>query len=301
MRTFFTLVIWALGLRMLACDGCGCSINQDQWGVLPNQQMNWFGLRYQYRSFLTQSPENQTIQTHDYFQRADALMRIRLNNRWQLSAIIPYKVNTFHSNLGTQSNSGIGDPLIQGSYMFVEPGCGKVSYALQGSAGIEVPIGQVSISHNEPATAQVGSGSWDGLISLNQSLRFNKIGLLQESSFRKNGHMGNYEWGDAVTASLRLFGSFDKDSVGIVMPWIQLGYEWYESNLENREYGIKAAMTGGYNVLASVGLDYYGSRWGSGIEFSLPMKSALADGTSKMQQLINVRLFYFLSHQKQKK
>jgi len=293
------MCVWIVAFAQ-ACDACGCSVGGDGWGIMPNYNRHFAGIRLQYRTFhnthgnTSGHSDAANLTGNDYFLRNDFMVRFAISSRWQLMAVVPYRYNQRIENDYNTVQKGLGDVALYLQYLLIKPGDKDWKHALQLSFGSEAPTGNFTFSHEIPATLQAGSGTWDWIAGMGYTLRYRKWGINIEAIQRFNGYTKTgYDWGNSSAASGRLFYSKVKENK-TWMPWIGVATEYFESNIENMKYQIRAAYTGGYHVNGLAGLDYYSTRMMAGAELGLPVVSNLSDGSSFMRLHGGVRVAFFI-------
>jgi hypothetical protein len=304
----FILVVLALlvGHVVLACDACGCSSNGDGWGIMPNYNRHFAGMRFHYRHYHNEHPmnssDNTSLSGDDHFYRADLQFRYTINRRFQIATVLPYRFNNRTEGESQLKKEGIGDVSVQFQFLPVLPGNGKLKHALQLTGGIEAPTGKFKFSHEVPVNMQMGSGSWDYLAGLSYTIRHRNIGFNAEGTYRMNGYSkSGYDWGNSYTVANRLFYNVSRDSSASLLPWIGMSYEHYESNIENMKYQIRAAYSSGELLLLNGGIDYFNNKVAIGAEFGIPLINAMSEGYSAVKINCGIRLLVFINPIKKQK
>lgn len=104
-------------------------------------------------------------------------VRYGLTNRVTLSAILPYAI----LNTDKGSDNGLGDLMFIGTFNVIR----KSTFNLALSAGIEFPTGVEKGSSFDETTVVVGSGSFDPILSVAASKRWNKLTLIGSAFHRQ--------------------------------------------------------------------------------------------------------------------
>lgn len=305
MKKYFMLIVMVyFSLPVLACDACGCSINGDGWGLMPNNNRHFVGMRFQYRHYHNVHPSDTETGFEvgdDHFYKADLIGRYSITKRFQMVGTFPYRFNDRYESGDHLMEKGLGDASLSLQYLPIVPGCNDFKHALQLNAGAEGPTGKFKFSHDIPANMQTGSGTWDYIVGISYMVRYKNIGLAIEGAYRFNGHTeSGYDWGNSSSGSAKLFLNINSDSIKTFMPWLSVNAEHYESNIENMKYKIRAAYTGGYMLSLNSGFDYFDDRIGIGVEAGIPIKSDLSDGYSSMKINIGCRLMWFINNSNKK-
>lgn len=304
-KFILTICVIMGGFVAVGCDACGSTSNGDGWGIMPNYNRHFAGIRFNYRHYHNmhpmQSSDNTMLSGDDHFYRADLQLRYSINRRFQVATVLPYRFNNRTEGEIEMTKKGIGDVSVQLQYLPVLPGAGKVKHAVQLTAGVEAPTGKFLFSHDVPVNMQLGSGSWDYLAGLSYTIRYNKLGLSAEGTYRLNGDTeSGYDWGNSYTAAGRLFCNVSRDSSSSVLPWAGMSYENYDTNIENMKYQIRAAYSGGELLLLNGGVDYFTSKLAIGAEFGIPMINKVSEGYSEVQINCGLRLLLFINQIKKK-
>jgi hypothetical protein len=283
-----------------ACDACGSAGGGDGWGIMPNYNRHYAGLRFQYRYFHNahqnlHSLHPDIITGTDHFFRTDVLMRFAFSERWQLTAVLPYRYTERLEEGFNSIQSGIGDASFFVQHLLIKPGENIWKHALQWNVGVKAPTGRFEFSHEVPSALQNGSGTWDFVLGASYTVRNSTWGINTEASYRFNGHTSSgYDWGNSHSEMLKLFHTRTKGEVTI-LPWLGVSSEYYESNIENMKYQIRSVYTGGYLLNGLLGLDLYTPSMMFSIETGQALVNELADGSSKMKCHIGARFIYFIN------
>lgn len=300
------LVLWCglFAISMQACDACGCSIGRDSWGITPNNYRHFAGIRFQYRTFHNAHPASLSgnasdgmASGDDYFMRAEVIGRFAILPRLQLFGSMPYRYNERVEDGISSVHNGIGDASMQLQWMALKPGCNAWKHALQLNLGGKAPTGNFAFSHEVPVAMQPGSGSWDWMTGINYTLRFKNAGFNIEANRRFNGYTeGGYDWGNSSAFSSKFFVTLYSDSTSVWMPWIGTSAEYFETNIENMKYQIRAAYTDGHLITGNAGIDFYSDKLGISLEAGLPVISELAEGYSTMKFHVGARVLFFIQN-----
>lgn len=298
-RILLTLCVAVFSIfNLQACDVCGCSATGDSWGMMPNFNRSFFGVRSQWRAFESVHPDTgdefANLPIRDDFFRTDITMRWGLSQRLGLLAQMPYRYNLREEGKDNSVHQGWGDASMQAQFLVLKPSLRLWQHALFISGGIEMPTGKFKFSHDIPSMLQPGSGTWDKLFGINYTLKRKGFGVNLEANYRDNGQIGTYEWGDVMSANLRLFAKIQADSMLQIIPWIGAGYEHYERNTENTVYDISAAYTGGYVMPLNAGVDVFAEKYSVSIDAGIPMVNSFSDDFGKMKIHLGVKLIFYI-------
>lgn len=301
-RYIAVLLMLLISHTSYSCDVCGCNANGDSWGIMPNFNRSFIGLKNQWRSFVSTHPNTgddlSGQKIRDEFFRTDIVMRVGISERIGIVAQVPYRYNYRLEGAFSSTYQGIGDASAFAQFLVVKPTLRLWRHSLFISAGAEAPTGKFKFSHDIPSMLQPGSGTWDFLYGLNYTIRRDDIGVNAELNYRDNGRTGIYEWGDVYSTSLKSFYAFQTDSSLQIMPWIGASFEHYNENTENTKYDISAAYTGGYVSAITGGLDVFSERYSFSVDAAIPLVSSFADDFGKMKFHVGCKFVFYLNTRK---
>ena len=274
-----------LGLLMVlgspvarACDVCGCNLSGVYFGFSPLVQSHYLGLNYQYASFRAAIDNDdyyfQDEWSHDTYQRLEVVGRLRLADRWQLRAGLPIVRQQMDGNVQQVQVTGLADPTLTVHYTPFYSGddfTREVMQSLVVGLGVKMPLGQIDLEHQGALVNpnfQPGTGSWDALLTASHTLRYRNWGWNTEATAKLNGTNAlGYRVGEQVRASGTAF-YFWETATGSWLP--QLGAQW-EAGQPHTQHGLVRGNTGGQNLFATLGLQYFRSQIGLNLQAQLPL------------------------------
>lgn len=273
------LLIWLLTTAGMAqaCDVCGCSAGGSSLGLLPNYHRHFMGIRYQYRSFLSEHHDAAGVYSTERYHTAEVWGRWVLGKRFQMFAQVPY--NRYLQEQGglTQTFTGLGDVSLIGQVVVFNTGdsLGRSwRQGLQLGGGVKLPTGRSQAGEANPSLLP-GTGSFDFPIQGLYTLRYGKWGVNLEASYRFNtANRDEYRFGNRLNGSLRVFYAPEKGKA-IFMPNAGIQFERGETDLES---GYRVSMTGGQALYALAGLEVFSGKWGLGCTYQLPLRQHIGDG-----------------------
>lgn len=205
-------------------------------------------------------------------------LKYGLTNRITLSAILPYAL----LNTGKGSDNGLGDLILMGTYNLIK----QNSFNLALTGGIELPTGVEKGSAFDESTVVVGSGSYDPILSIAASKRWNRLTGIGSAFHRQTTKgFGNTTYSSVSLQNLLLSytikghsNSCDADSVCLKhnVSWnVSAGYygEWLGQIKEVEEGGeeVKDPNTGYYIGFATIGTNVSLKSWSFPLTFSYPL------------------------------
>jgi hypothetical protein len=277
-----------------SCDGCGSGTGQLGWGIMPNNDVHFIGMRMRFRNFNTSSYFNNhtgSAASEDLFFRTEIIGRFALNSRLMLMGVLPYS----QSKVGSIQRSGLGDASLSAAALVISPDeTRNWKHALQIGIGAETPTGQFHFDHEVPGVMQQGSRSWDLLTSAQYTLRHQNWGVTGEFNWKYSGvNPEYYRYGTNTVAVLRGFWSVQIGPVRF-LPSLALQYEQWNSDNQDVRYDIKVPYTEGYLLNAMAGFDMFTSRFAVGAEYGQSLRANIAQGHSALKNHAQLRFIYFI-------
>ena len=288
------LFIFCCSLNQIwACDACGCSVNASYFGILPQFNKNFLGVRMMQNNLSLKH-------TPTLFPKADPryseqLIRYEiwgsyyLTNRIIAFASIPWQYNT-RTDQGIQTTyQGISDVMLSANYIFLNTG-DSGSYTLRNTimfgVGVKMPTGRFRT--DQPASTQTGTGTWDAGLNAIYTVRYRKFGVNTDASFRVNSANQNYQYGNRFISSIRLF-YWQKIRWLSLLPNAGVLIERAQKDKNN---GITQSFTGGNGYYFSAGIDFYMRRISFGMNTSLPIYENLNNGYATTQNRLAAQILY---------
>lgn len=298
-------VLWIIGplglllassVSALACDVCGCSVGGNYFGIVPQFQKNFIGLRYQYRAFdsehLTLFPGEKPLRTHEAFHTTELWGRYVPHKKIHLFTFIPYNYYTKDEEQIRSVVSGIGDVSLVANYIIVNSGeraDKKWKHALQIGAGIKLPTGKsdriMEGSDVLLPSLQAGTGAFDIPLNLIYTMRHKQWGVNMESNYRITTiNKRDYKFGDRANASLRFFYWQKVKNISL-LPHLGTGFEY---GFMDKDKGVWREYTGSSVVLANAGIDLYYKRIIVNFSTQTPLYQHVAKGQIAGKQRFSV-------------
>jgi len=259
-----------------ACDVCGCKLGGLYFGVLPQFEGHYLGLRYSHAVFnasiLYNSDYVDDEFSEDTYQRMELMGKYAISSRWQVNVIIPYMMNQMNGSHQDVNSSGPGDPMVLAYYKVLNTGNSLgVEHALLAGGGIKLPFGDYNKTDNGEIinrNFQLGSGSLDYITSLNYTIRLNAVGLNVESSYKINtANDDDYRFGNQLNVSSYLFYWIDKSSFSL-LPFAGAFYEQAERHKDGK---VEALNSGGNALFATAGLQFYKGAFSFNTQYQIPV------------------------------
>lgn len=277
---------WLFFFSSNACEICGCGIGNHYIGLLPQFSHHFFGLRYRFSSFNTRLADDPTEFSKDFYQTVELWGGINIGKRWQVMGFVPYNIVYQHSDEGTTHHNGIGDITLLVNYKLLDkmPAAGhNASQQLWIGGGIKLPVGDFSLDPSEPdlasiANSQVGSGSTDFLLNTHYNIRFRKLGVSSNLSYKINTtNKDGYKFGNRFSANSFAFYPVPAGAVTF-LPNAGVLYE--QAGL-NDLHQSKVELTGGHLLMVAAGTEVNLNKVSLGFNIQLPVAQNFAEGQTK--------------------
>lgn len=289
---FISLALLAAHVTM-ACDVCGCSLGGSYFGILPQFNKNFVGLRWSQARFHAymnhQSDYLKPETSNDTYQKLELWGRYYVNKRIQLFAFIPYSFNSMKGTEQVVSSQGLGDITLIGNYLLLNTGEDKnkkFKHTWMAGAGVKLPTGDSNLEDKGVLVNpnfQLGTGSLDFLLSTVYTLRYQKAGLSVESGYKINTRNRNdYVFGNQFHASSQIF-YWQNAGMFAFLPNAGV---YFEQAAKHRDGTILQANTGGSSVQLTAGLETYVKGFTVGFTYKHPVNQHynsdnIADITAK--------------------
>ncbi|MDF9798963.1 hypothetical protein OKW21_004226 [Catalinimonas alkaloidigena] len=279
----FTLFAFSISLTAsLACDVCGCSLGSNYFGILPQYDKNFVGLRWYYSSFFARMDHNSEYMEDEYsndtYQTFELWSRLYLTDRIQLFASIPYSFNQMEGSHQKVTAAGLGDISVLANYTLVNTGedvGNPWRHTWLAGGGVKLPTGDFRQQDQGllvNPNFQLGTGSTDFVLNTIYTVRFQNVGLNLGTTAQLNTeNPEGYRFGNQWNASTQLFYWRQMKYLSI-LPNIGMYYETGEMHTDN---GIRQLNSGGEVWLAQVGLDIYYRDVAVGFTFKNPVSQQM--------------------------
>lgn len=294
------LLTWGNASPTQACNVCGCSLGGQYFGILPQFQKNFIGLRWsqaKFYAYMNHQSEYLTEEySHDTYAKVELWGRFYLHPKWQLFAFVPYGYNDMDGTEQVVSASGLGDISFMTNYLLVNTGedkTKKFKHTLVVGAGLKLPTGQHNLEDQGllvNRNFQMGTGSTDFILSTVYTLRYQKTGLNTEVGYKINTrNADDYLFGNQFHATSQLFYWQNIQAVSL-LPNAGLYYEQAEKHREGR---VIQTNTGGNALLLSAGLETYINHFSVGLNYKHPLAQRyhsddIADIAAKDRWMVSI-------------
>ncbi len=286
---------WLLSLSSAtACDVCGGVASGGLFSIFPQYRQPFIAVRWHYLRFQGQG---------SFVDRQSSLAQWEIQSgifvwkRFQILASIPINIASYTTTEEKYQLTGIGDMLLSANYMiFQTPDSSLRSFShfLTVGGGLKIPTGAnesapVSSEQVMPANFQLGTGSWDYLLTMVYGLRSGNWAMQLDITSRINTiNKSEYLFGDQVGSVLHGMYSWKLERTTVV-PYGGLYLEYLGKDVDNQ---IIQSDTGGKGAFASFGLETNMGKYSLGVNTLTPIAQTYADETTRSQCRINAQLTF---------
>jgi hypothetical protein len=298
---FLFFIVLASVSSNYACAICGCGAGNYYFGILPQYQKNFIGLRYLGYSFTSHigAGYNPYEATRETFQTTELWMRFYPVKRLQVVALIDYNFNTQRDRGVITELHGLGDIPVLINYNIINTAEQPLSDArvlnhnLFIGGGVKLPTGKYKFQEDPNQVSnpnfQLGTGSVDFIVSSMYTLRFERFGLSVDGNYKINTTNANgYQFGNRLSGTASLFYIQQIKKFGL-MPNIGV---YLENAERNRQHGVTITETGGDAYFFSVGLETYYKKISVGFNLQSPIVQHLANGHSKAHEKVMAHITF---------
>jgi hypothetical protein len=165
----------------LACDVCGCSLGGNYFGILPQFNKNFVGLRWsqaKFHSYIYGGAVLPAQYSNDTYNKVELWGRYYVNEKLQVFGFIPYAYNNMNGSDQVVSAHGLGDVTLMANYLIINTGGDRTrlfKHSLMAGGGIKLPTGDFKLEDKGKIinrNFQMGTGSVDFLISAVYTVRY---------------------------------------------------------------------------------------------------------------------------------
>jgi hypothetical protein len=284
-----------------ACDVCSCSSGGSYYGILPQFQKHFIGVRYTGSS--SKANHIPSYIADEIYKPATKLSmhtvelwgRFYIAKRVQLFAFVPFVVFRENENSVISTSYGLGDATLMTNYAVVNTGDSlmkKVKHTLLLGGGVKFPTGKFrSIDDGDIVNPnmQTGTGSFDFIINGVYTMRYKKVGMNTETSYRINtANRDHYRFGNRFNLSAKAFLWLKTKSISF-LPNAGISFENAQKNTRNN---YEKYFTGGNALYATAGMETYFKHFNLGFSFQQPVAYNLAEGLIKPTQRFTANLTF---------
>lgn len=261
-----------------ACDICGCSLGGNYFGILPQFNKSFVGLRWSQAKFYAYINHNSAYFreefSNDTYSKLELWGRFYVTRRVQVFAFVPYSYNHMNGTSQKVQTHGLGDITLLSNVMLLNTGedkARKFKHTFMVGAGIKLPTGSYDLEDQGKLVNpnfQLGTGSTDFLFSSVYTLRYRKIGFNTELGYKINTRNENdYLFGNQFNGSGQVFFWQNLKSFS----FLPNAGVYYEAAEKHKVGSIEQVNTGGEALLFTSGLETYYKSFSVGVNYKCPL------------------------------
>jgi len=279
------------------CDACGCSANGGSMGFSSVFNNNFVGIRYFYQKYRSKDGIfNNSPWITENFNTVQVWSRIPITERIQVAVLIPYHFHNRELSASNETIQGIGDVTVLANYVVYQTHKDSTVFTHKWSVGtgFKAPTGKFDAENNKGtvnSSFQVGTGSWDYLITTEYVLKRKQLGWSSQLNYTfKTQNEKTYQFGNQFNYGTTFFYLLDWNKIKVV-PQAGLAGEVYQ---ENKQYNLVVPDTAGTIFFSKFGIELGKNDFSLGINALLPVNQNLSNKKVEAQYRWAVNLNYSL-------
>ncbi len=264
-----TILLFAIAtISTWACDICGCGAGSYYIGILPEFNSKIVGLRYRSSNITTHlNPEGKRsyLTTDETYQNIELWGGWTIKEKFRLLAFVPLSVNAKTNENGTDVKSGLSDVTLQGFYRILrsKKTVGKAENTkllvqdLWIGGGVKAPTGKYSPADKSTTSVstnlfQLGTASWDFMLSGMYDIRLQDMGLNLNASYKMNTtNKYDYYYGNRFSSSIQLYHKFRFNNIFMVSPNVGFHIEQSQKDIDGSTAVRATGGTASYGTLGA--------------------------------------------------
>lgn len=278
-----------------ACDICGCGAGSYYIGILPEFNAKILGLRYRSSRLITHlnpNGERTYLTTDEQYFTTELWGGWTIKDRYRIMASVPVAVNIKDNETARERKVGLSDVSVQGFYRVLrsKTTVGKHDNAkllvqdLWVGVGIKAPTGKYNPADKSTVSAttnlfQLGTGSWDFMLTGMYDIRLQDIGFNATASYKINTiNPYDYYYGNRFSGSAQVYHKFRFDNKFMIAP--NIGFN-IERSWKDIDGATAVRATGGQLMFATVGAELSFEKVSIGGNWQLVVDQHLGEGAVK--------------------
>lgn len=294
MKTVTCLILMTFGYILgYSCDVCG-GFNSS-YSLLNTSKKNSIQLQYLHSRYQNSSSDNNG--NTDNFQVYSLLGRFKIIPKLYLTGSIPYtKKKRSYESSSTQELQGLGDIVIQGSYVFIQKSTKRENKLfLEGGLGVKLKNGSYEnsiIDKNLPKSYNLGNGSLGIPLNMRFIYSKKKKGLAARATYQWNDEtFTGHKFGNTLGLSAFYFQEFAISKTQII-PQIALVYDRIE--MDHYPNNSKNEKSGGSISYFAPGAQIKKNNFLIGLGTQLPLKQNFNNTNIRAKAQFNLQLTYLI-------
>lgn len=284
MRVFAIAILLITTSASHACDVCGCSLGAGYFGILPQFNKSFVGLRFAHNRFSArihhEGSQLPVEFSSDRYTTAELWGGLYLSPNLQVIGFLPYQYNTMDGNIQVADVAGIGDASVMVQYIAFNTSNNiekKIRQTVRFGGGLKLPTGKsdeqvsgVLLNRN----FQPGTGSFDFMVNGIYTAVYGKTGVNIETGWKINtSDKGGYRFGNQFNTGASLFYRYSgRNPMIAVLPNAGI---YYEQAAVHKDGIVEQLNTGGSASFFSYGTEVYVYSFAFGINVKHPLSQGL--------------------------
>lgn len=279
------------------CDACGCSASGGSMGFASMLNANFVGIRYFNQQYsTTDGLYSNSVWYAEKFNTMQVWGRIPIVKNIQLSVVVPFHFHERDTEDGKQAIQGLGDITVIGMYRLYQTHKDSTVFVhtLQLGGGVKMPTGKYNQSNAGAVNPsfQVGTGSWDYLMTTEYTIRRKRIGFNTMLNYVwKSINKKSYKFGDQFNYAGTFFYLYEKDNGFSIAPQLGFAGELYATN---QQYQQKVRNTAGDVFFGKMGVELGKNKFSFGANMLLPITQNLSNGNVEAKARWTINFNYSL-------
>ncbi len=291
------VILLMMGVRGLACDGCGCSANHLQGNLLTGFRQHAVGIQYQATRF--HGNANHSNALSDNFHSIHMLARYFISKRWYIATSLPYHWNLRNQNETQLKTFGMGDIKLSGHFILADNNHpGKLfSTFWDVGFGVIAPSGKYNPhirNQSLPENFNPGKGSWGATMQSNLNLNTNGWGLMTQLGLQYSGATKNgYRFGNSASCQSVFYYEAAFNPTRKLLPYAGIYGEWLGEDMHANKHKVNS--TGGHGAFATFGCQMVLNNWIAGAGCQIPVAQNFSNGDFIAKTRWNIQIACLLS------
>jgi len=290
-KIFFSLLFVVFTSSIFACPYCGCGNSNFQIGVLPTFSNAFFGVRYTYSHFKTDSSSQFSS---DYFHTAEFWGGYKIG-KIQAMVFVPYISIHKNSDDGNSDANGLGDITALVNYQVFSKTKNRTNNTVSVGGGVKFPTGKSLVDLNDPDfsigefSSTPGTGSWDYLLNANHNFALGNNGVVTNVAYRINtANPQQYRYGNRFYFNTVYYHAWN---VGLFVFRPSLGLNLI-ANAKNHFQNEEVMYSNGYVLSGTAGVNVQRGKIGLLLNGALPVAQNIFEGLTKSKERLSVALTF---------
>lgn len=283
------IFVLLINCKAFACDVCSCGAANNS--IFTNAiHGNFIGFGYDYMGF--NFKEGIAINSPlglDRIHTATLTGQFQLDDRFLISATVPYKYNTRTTTKEQLSTTGIGDVSIYGLANVLDT---ESNHVLKVGLGIKLPTGAFDIAVtevNKTSAIQLGTGSFDLVFPVQYAYRKGDFSANANATYYAKGKNNKeFKYGNQLQLNVNFSYGFVLNQKFVMAPYLGISHDDFKPT---ERFGIVDKRSSGYMTNANIGVQLETQNYIYGLKSQLPIVQNLIDNEVLFKNSVGVFLY----------